>query len=198
MNAGAVNRGDIAIVKWHNVVMHQLILLRHAKATPLVIGGSDHDRALTDDGRGAARRIGQAMRRAGLAPDVVLVSSAVRTQQTLDALEEAQLWNELPNIDTLPALYMAAANQLRDLLRELPETVRSALVIGHNPGLQELAQSLAGGMAPAGGPAPLARLEQEFPTAALAEFLVTTQWRKLGTGGAALQRFLQPSDLKTA
>jgi phosphohistidine phosphatase len=179
--------------------MHQLILLRHAKAAPASAGGSDHDRPLTEDGKHAADLVGLAMRRAGLAPDVVLVSPAKRTQQTLEALEDAGLWDERPNIDTLPALYMANPNQIRDLLRDLPETVRSALVVGHNPGLQELAQSLAG-RAPSGGAArpELAKLLNSYPTAGLAEFLVTTPWRKLNAGGTALQRFLQPADLKPA
>jgi phosphohistidine phosphatase len=172
--------------------MHQLILLRHAKATPASAGGSDHDRPLAEDGKRAAAAVGSAMRKAGLAPDVVLVSPAKRTQQTLEALDDAGLWDERPNIDTLPTLYMASPNQIRDLLRDLPETVRSALVVGHNPGLQELAQTLA-----AGGPAQ-GRMPDDFPTAALAEFLITTPWRKLSAGGAALQRFLQPADLRPA
>jgi phosphohistidine phosphatase len=175
--------------------MHQLILLRHAKAAAQTAGGSDHDRNLTAEGRLAADKMGQAMRRAGLAPDVVLVSSATRTLATLEALEDAGLWDERPNIDTLPLLYMASANRIRDLLQDLPETVRSALVIGHNPGLQELAQSLSGGT---GHQPDLNRLSHEYPTASLAEFLVTTPWRKLGNGSAALQRFLQPADLKPA
>jgi phosphohistidine phosphatase len=174
--------------------MHQLILLRHAKAARESAEVSDHDRPLTADGRRAAAAMGQAMRRAGLAPDVVLVSSAVRTQETLDALEAAQVWDERPNIDTLPALYMATHGQIRDFLRDLPETVRSALVVGHNPGLQDLAQTLAGPAGRAGSKAG-AKLAEEFPTASLAEFLVTTPWRKLGAGAAALERFLQPADL---
>jgi phosphohistidine phosphatase len=172
--------------------MHQLILLRHAKASPEAIGGSDHDRPLTEAGKQAALRVGQAMLKAGLAPDVVLVSSALRTQQTLEALENAWLWDERPNIDSLPALYMASGNQIRDLLANLPETVRSALVIGHNPGLQDLAQLLAG---PVTGKPERARLAEGYPTASLSEFLITTPWHRIGTGNAALQRFLQPADL---
>jgi len=172
--------------------MHQLILLRHAKAARETNGVSDHDRPLTADGRRAAGAVGQAMRRAGLSPDVVLVSSALRTQQTLQALEDANVWDERPNIDTLPVLYMAAPNQIRDALRDLPETVRSALVVGHNPGLHEIAVDLAG---PASVKPELSRLAEGFPTAALAEFLVTTAWHKLSPGAAALQRFLQPADL---
>jgi phosphohistidine phosphatase len=184
-----LNRGDNPNPPWHNDIMHQLILLRHAKAARETAELSDHDRPLTADGRRAAGAMGQAMRRAGLAPDVVLVSSALRTQETLDALEAAQVWDERPNIDTLTSLYMATPGQIRDFLRDLPETVRSALVVGHNPGLQELAQTLAG-PSKAG-----ARLAEDFPTASMAEFLVTTPWRKLGAGAAALERFLQPADL---
>jgi phosphohistidine phosphatase len=172
--------------------MHQLILLRHAKAARETAETSDHDRPLTAEGRRAAGAVGQAMRKAGLSPDVVLVSSALRTQETLDALETAAVWEERPNIDTLPGLYMATHTQIRDYLRDLPETVRSALVVGHNPGIQELAQILAG---PATGRPELARLADGYPPAALSEFLVTTPWRKLGQGTAALQRFLQPADL---
>jgi phosphohistidine phosphatase len=173
--------------------MHQLILLRHAKAAPEVPGLSDHDRPLTEGGRRAASAIGQAMRKAGLAPDVVLVSSALRTQQTFEALEEEAVWDEWPNMDTVPALYMATAGQISETLRGLAETVRSALVIGHNPGLHELALGLAG---PASPRPELARLGRGYPTAALTEFLVTTPWRRLGAGGAALQRFLQVTDIE--
>lgn len=136
--------------------------------------------------------MGQAMKRAGLAPEVVLVSSAARTQETLNQLEAADVWEEWPNIDTLPALYMASAGQIREILRELPETVRSAMVIGHNPGLHELSLVLAGD---GGGKPEYQRLKEGFPTAAMAEFLVTTPWHRLNGSGAALQRFLTPKDL---
>jgi phosphohistidine phosphatase len=172
--------------------MHQLILLRHAKAARETAGVSDHDRPLLPAGRAAAAAVGKAMRKAGLSPDVVLVSSALRTQQTLDELETANVWDERPNIDTIPTLYMATVNQIRDCLRDLPETVRSALVIGHNPGLHELAVALSG--SPSAKPE-LMRLRDGYPTASLAEFMVTTTWHKLSPGAAALQRFLQPGDL---
>jgi phosphohistidine phosphatase len=172
--------------------MHQLILLRHAKAASQAPLGSDHDRPLTETGRRAAAAVGQAMRKTGIAPDVVLVSSALRAQQTFQGLEEAAVWDEWPNMDSLPALYMATPHQIRDMLRELPETVRSALVIGHNPGLHELALSLAG---PASQEAELDRLKHGYPTCALCEFTVTTNWGRLSSGNATLQRFLQPADI---
>jgi phosphohistidine phosphatase len=172
--------------------MHQLILLRHAKAAAPAAGGSDHDRPLTEAGRAAAANIGRAMRQAGLAPDVVLVSPSLRTQQTFAALEATGVWAEWPNVESLPALYMAAPNQMRDILRDLPETVRSAMIIGHNPGLHELARKLAGTAVPRHD---LARLTESYPTATLTEFLVTTPWRRVGAGAANLQRFLAAKDL---
>lgn len=193
--------------------MHQLILLRHAKAVRGNAEGSDHDRELTPDGKRAAAAMGAAMRKLGLTPDVILVSSALRTQETLDALEP---WEDRPNIETNSTLYMASFMQIRDLLRELPETVRSVLVIGHNPGIHELAQLLASARPYAARPAaaqpsaarpeartdaaPVAfmRLEEEYPTASLVEFLIATPWHKLGPAGASLQRFIQPADLPAA
>jgi len=180
--------------------MHQLILLRHAKAARESADRSDHDRPLTPDGRMAAAAMGAAMRGIGLTPDVILVSSSLRTQETLDALEP---WEDRPNIEPSAALYMASYLQIRDMLRELPETVRSVLVIGHNPGIHELAQWLAGGGGAANGKAgpvtpELARLADAYPTAALTEFLIATAWRKIGPAGAVLQRFIQPADLPAA
>lgn len=175
--------------------MHQLILLRHAKAAPDVIGGIDHDRPLTPAGVAAAEVMGRAMRQAGLAPEVVLVSTALRTRQTFEALERAEVWEERPNIDFLAGLYMAPAARMREFLCDLPETVRSALVIGHNPGMHELALELAAMAAPK---PELARLQEGFPTASLAEFLVATPWRKLSAGSAAVQRFWQPADFPAA
>ncbi len=174
--------------------MHQLILLRHAKAVP-ESRGTDHDRALTATGRAAATAIGQAMKKAGLAPEVVLVSTAARTQGTLEQLQAADVWEEWPNIDAVPALYMASGNQIRDLLRNLPETVRSAMVISHNPGLHDCALALTAQAGPTNTKPEFKRLDDGFPTAAMAEFLVTTPWHRLGAAPAALQRYIVPKDL---
>ena len=171
--------------------MHQLIFLRHAKAEAATRGQSDHSRALTDQGRRAAKKIGEAMRQAGLAPEVVLVSNATRTQQTLEELENAPVWDEWPNIESLPQLYMATPAQILGQLRALPETVRSAIVIGHNPGLHELILELAGeGKADATA----ARIKEGYPTATLAEFLVTTTWKQLGQSGTSLERLFLPTN----
>ncbi len=132
------------------------------------------------------------MRKAGLAPDVVLVSSALRTQETLEALEAAQVWDERPNIDILPGLYMATPVQIRDFIRDLPETVRSAMVVGHNPGLHDAALSLA---SETSQKPEFTKISEGYPTASLSEFLIATPWHKIGTGTGTLQRFVRPVDL---
>lgn len=171
--------------------MHQLIFLRHAKAAAEIAGQSDFTRPLMAAGVQAATTIGRWMRKAQMAPEVVLVSPSVRTQQTLKALESATVWDEWPNIDALPQLYMASQGQILELLRNLQETVRSAMVIGHNPGLHELALSLTAGSGPQED---RERLATGYPPASLSEFLVTSSWTKLGTGNSSLQHFIRPQD----
>lgn len=170
--------------------MHQLFLLRHAKAEPETAGTPDHERPLTAKGRHDAGKIAQAMRKAGLAPEVVLVSSATRTGQTLEELENASVWDEWPNIDSLPQLYMANLGQLLNTIRDLPETVRSALIIGHNPGLHELALRLGGDSHLQNGGA----LNEGYPPATLSEFLVAGNWRRVGEDITSLQLLLRPQD----
>ena len=70
----------------------------------------------------------------------------------------------------------------------MSETVRSVMLIGHNPGMHELAVLLA-------GPSVDQHLTEGFPTAALAQFAIGGQWRQLGAGGGRLVRFLRPKDL---
>ena len=135
-----------------------------------------------------------AMRRLGLAPDLVLVSSARRTLQTLEALEP---WDEAPIVTPLDTLYLAEPPGILSLLQRVAETVRSVLVLGHNPGLHELAVALAGAHAMLeDGPA--RRLAEAYPSGALAEFSVAGPWRTVGAGGARLVRFLCPRDLPQA
>ena len=165
--------------------MHQLLLLRHAKAAREEARQPDRDRPLTARGRRDAAAVAAAMRDLGLVPDLVLVSPSRRTIETLAALEP---WDDTPLIETLDSLYLASEAELLATLREVAETVRGVLVIGHNPGLHALAATLAG--APAGDAG--RRLAEHFPTAGLAEFAVPGPWGRLGPGGARLVRFLTP------
>jgi phosphohistidine phosphatase len=138
----------------------------------------------------------QAMRELGLIPDMVLLSPSRRTRETLEALEP---WDDAPLIEPVDTLYLATVPHLLDVLHGVPETVRSVLLIGHNPGMHELAMLLVGsrGTATQGGGSERAidLLADGYPTGALAEFGIAGPWWQLGTGGGQLVRFLRPRDL---
>ena len=143
--------------------MHQLLLLRHAKSSSDDAKLADRDRPLTARGRRAATAMRQAMHELGLTPDLVLVSPARRTLQTLNALEP---WDDTPLQEQIEALYLAGPMQLIGVLQDVPETVRSVLLIGHNPGMHDLAQALIAGAQPTDA---ARRLAAGYPTGALAE-----------------------------
>ncbi len=167
--------------------MRQLLLLRHAKSAWNNPGLSDHARALTAEGRASATATRQAMLTLGLAPDVVLVSSARRTLQTLEALEP---WEESPLIEPMDRLYLATATQILSIIQGVADTVRSLMVVGHNPGLHDLALLLAGAHGMASNQRLTRQLAEGFPAGALAEFTVAAHWADLGEGGGRLVRFL--------
>jgi phosphohistidine phosphatase len=145
------------------------------------------------------------MHEIGLVPDLVLVSSARRTLQTLEALTP---WEGTPLVEPMDALYLASARSMLSVLHDVAETYRSVLLIGHNPGMHELAMILVGAQAftqealtqvlPSGEPHMLARLAENYPTGALAEFSIAGPWGILGEGGGQLQRFLAPRDMPEA
>ena len=173
--------------------MRQLILLRHAKSSWDDPAMPDHARPLNARGKRAAVVMAAVMRDLGLAPDAVLVSSARRTLQTLEALSPLP---DNPMVEPMDDLYLASWQGMLQTLRRMPETVRSVLLIGHNPGMHDLALALAGPEAMERGNAPgTKRLAGGYPTAALAEFAVATPWSALAQGEARLIRFIAPNDL---
>ena len=156
----------------------------------------DRDRPLTARGRRSAAAMRQAMRDLGLAPDVVLLSSSRRTMETLEVLEP---WDDTPLIEPMDSLYLANPMQLLAALHGVAETVRSVLLIGHNPGMHDLALALAGSATAAGSGGSAERaLADSFPTGALAEFVVAKSWWDLREGGGRLVRFLTPRMLEAA
>lgn len=124
--------------------MTYLVLMRHAQAQPQA--ESDQSRPLTPRGHSDAMQAGRWLREHGLTPDAAVVSPAVRTQQTFAAL----------GLTCVPVLsqraYHGSAATLLELVRALPDTCRCALVVGHNPGVSELARAFGYDhmMAPAG------------------------------------------------
>jgi phosphohistidine phosphatase len=175
--------------------MRQLLLLRHAKSSWDDPALSDHARPLNARGRRAAAAMAQAMRELGLAPDIVLVSSARRTLQTLESLTP---FDDPALVEPMDALYLAPWRGLLAAIQEVPETARSLLLIGHNPGLHELAMELAGAEAMRRGGSTAQRLAEGYPTGALVEFSIANPWHLLEPGGGRLIRFIQPRDLLAA
>ncbi|WP_245583975.1 SixA phosphatase family protein [Rubritepida flocculans] len=172
--------------------MRQLLLLRHAKSSWDDARLTDHARPLNARGRRAADAMAAQMRELGLAPDVVLVSSARRTLQTLEALQPLE---GSPIVEVMDELYLAPWPVLMGALRRIPETARSVLLIGHNPGLHDLGLALMGPAGAALGSAAAQRLAEGYPTGALAEFTIASRWQDLAEGGGRLVRFLAPRDL---
>jgi phosphohistidine phosphatase len=180
------------------------MLLRHAKSEwPDV---PDHERPLAKRGRRDAPRVGRWLRDHGYLPDVVVCSSARRARETWE-LAAAQL-GASPVVRFEPRAYDVGALSLLYLLRELPGSCRAALLIGHNPAIEDLAESLAGppaepqaGQARQAAPAPQvgqaapARQDLRFPTAAVAVFEFTGDWPRLTPGRARLLAFTAPADL---
>jgi phosphohistidine phosphatase len=175
--------------------MRQLMLLRHAKSTWDDASMPDRDRPLNAHGRHSAAVMRRAMRDLGLAPDVVLVSTARRTMETLEVLEP---WDDAPLIEPMDSLYLANPMQLTAALHGMAETVRSVLLIGHNPGVHDLALTLAGPSAIATGGETARALATSFPTGALVEFVVAGAWWDLREGSGRLVRFLTPRMLEAA
>jgi phosphohistidine phosphatase len=168
----------------------RLVLLRHAKSDwPDV---PDRDRPLAKRGRRDAPVIGRWLREQGYVPDTVVCSVARRTRQTWELL--APELGGSPSVRFEPRAYAASAMTLLYLVRELPAQSLTALLIGHNPGIAELAGSLA---SPAGeGPS---GWEARFPTAAVAVFGIPGDWSELnpGTPGQArLINFTTPAELR--
>ena len=145
--------------------MLRLVLLRHAKSSWDHPGLDDFDRPLNQRGNYAAPMMGQLLASMKFTPDAVLCSPSLRTRETLARIEP--FFAKRPIATGFDkTLYLAGANDILARIREIAAPARSALVIGHNPGLHALAASLAA----TGDAGQLARLEDRFPTAALALF----------------------------
>ena len=153
----------------------RLALLRHGKsAYPEEV--ADHDRPLAPRGRRQAGLAGDRLRREIGRFDLVLCSTAQRTRQTLAAS------GVLPDgadgeVRYRPEIYGAMAEDLLPLLRSVPAHVRSVLVVGHFPGLPDLADELAG---PGSDGEALRRLGDRFPTSAIALLETSGEWADLG------------------
>lgn len=162
--------------------MKTLLLLRHAKSSWDDPALDDHDRPLSKRGRRDAPRMGRLLRDEKIVPDVILSSTAERARETAAAVAEASGFSGESRL--LRALYLAGPAEILAALRAVRGDARSAMVVGHNPGIEELLSDLTGA-------------ETHLPTAALARIDLTVRlWGGLEPGvRGRLVHLWRPKDL---
>lgn len=166
--------------------LRQLWLLRHAKSAWNTDAPTDFDRPLNDRGKRDAPRMGRWMARQGLVPDQVLASPARRAKQTVKRVYR-ELGVPIEQVVWDQRIYEADVPTLLEVLAEIPDPVRRVLLVGHNPGLSDLLEWMA-------GPAPEAGVKL-LPTAALARLELACGWRDLASGKARLIEIVRPKSL---
>lgn len=165
-----------------------LYLLRHAKAQKAVPGEDDLNRPLIKRGRDNAEDVQIWFKTNKIRPDVVLCSPSNRTRETLEIVQPA-LGN--PKVVYDAALYGASPQALKAILGRLQRDVASVLIVGHNPGIEELAVGLAGH----GASKMASRMSEKFPTCALAVFSAPVNTWSDFPGSSRLDDFIRPADL---
>jgi len=171
--------------------MRRLFLVRHAKAEPSV-GRDDYARKLTERGRADARRVAKALAARRTLPDLLIHSGAARAKQTAEIL--AAEWRTKVELEEDVGLYDASLTTLLDRIRALGHAHKSVGLIGHNPGLGELATALTG----SGAEPEVRRLSAKYPTgaAAVLDFSIK-RWEELERNSGMLALYLTPADLDT-
>jgi phosphohistidine phosphatase len=160
-----------------------LLILRHAKSAWGDAALDDHERPLNARGRRDASRVGDLLRNLGLIPDVIMTSDAVRAHTTALAVAEAAGY--AADVLSDPLLYLASPDGIRAVLQTVPDAnARSVMIVGHNPGLEDLLEEFTGE-------------SQHLPTAALAQLTLSIgSWPELDTSTrATLANFWRPKEL---
>jgi phosphohistidine phosphatase len=170
--------------------MKTLTLLRHAKSGWDDPVARDFDRPLNTKGERAAQVIGRHMRSLGLGFDHVVASPAARVVDTVAQIGAGYGRAFDPEWDR--RLYLASPATLLDVIHGLPGEAERVLLIGHNPGFEELVLLL---VPEAAGDGLRAEAAVKFPTATIAEIEVGTDWESVRLGGGRLTRFIRPRDL---
>jgi phosphohistidine phosphatase len=161
--------------------MKTLLLLRHAKSSWEDPTLQDFERPLNDRGREAAKRIGRYIKKRRLCPDLVLSSPAVRAKETVKLVLNAAGVKVDVRYDQ--RIYEAGPLQLVEVVSQTPADERSVLLVGHNPGMEELLQLLTGH-------------SERMPTAALAKIKLNIQkWNTLVTAQGSLEWLVKPKEL---
>ncbi len=161
--------------------MKTLFLLRHAKSSWQDASLPDFERPLNERGQRAAPLIGNFMRRQKLHPQLILCSPAERARQTIALVQEAAALKAELRYDE--RIYEATVARLRAVVSQIDEKASRALLVGHNPGMEELLQFLTGEV-------------RHFPTAALAHITLNIErWADVQEQSGELVRLVRPKEL---
>ena len=163
--------------------MKTLLLLRHAKSSWDDSSLKDFDRPLSARGKRDAPRMGKALKKRGPLPDLILSSPAMRARETVEAvIKSARMESSLQFEETI---YAASSAELMRVVRRIPQSIACAMMVGHNPGFEDLAARLTG-------------TAQEMPTAALAcvEFRAG-RWEDIQDGEGVLRWLMTPKGMES-
>ncbi len=161
--------------------MKELLILRHAKSSWKHADVGDHDRPLNKRGKEAAPRMGALLADEDLLPDLVVSSTARRAHSTAKLVSEAAGYDGLIELDR--AIYGASTAEILRVIAETRESVQRLLIVGHNPGFEELVLQLTGSY-------------ERFPTAALAHVeLGIESWREAPHARGRLLSLWRPREL---
>lgn len=173
--------------------MRRLMLLRHAKSERATPGSPDRDRKLNGRGRADAPTMGAYMARHGLVPDLAVVSAAARTRETW-ALVSAAFATPPPTLFE-ERIYETGPEALFAVIAETRPETKFLLLVGHNPGLHELAAVLIA----SGDVEARQHLGEALPTAGLVVIdLAFDDWNRLHPHAGRLERFVTPRSLAAA
>lgn len=167
--------------------MKKLFLLRHAKSDWTGNSGSDHSRPVSSRGREDARRLGKWMLQQQLLPQQIISSDAFRTQQTVEFLTEA--WHQDADIQFSDVLYLADYKTMLDLIQSIPDTVQSAMLVAHNPGMDDLVSFLSNKELPFTDDGKL------MATCNLAIFEVASNWSAIAKHSLHLTDIVRPQNI---
>ena len=166
----------------------ELLILRHAKSDWETNALTDYDRPLASRGKQDAPRIGAWLRAQRLVPDHIVSSPAKRARQTAKRVAKV-VGLPTESIDWDDNVYAASAGSLLGALSRCPKKAQRVLLVGHNPGLEDLLRYLCGNRVPA---PPDGKL---LPTASLAQLEMPKDWGQLAPGCAKLLVLTRPADL---
>jgi phosphohistidine phosphatase len=167
-----------------------LTIMRHAKSDWGDARLDDFDRPLNDRGRKAAKTVGRELKRRRVRFDLVFASPALRVRETLDGVEQG--YGESFPVRFEQQLYGATERTLADFVRTIPGEVHAPLLVGHNPGLQELVLGLArkddGGLR--------SRVQAKFATAAVAILVFPApRWDEVEQASGEIVELILPKQL---